>query len=102
MKKSLIALVLGLVGTSVQAVPDQGSATVNQQAVARCELPNGVKMVLGHSALTKGRENPEAVPMDFVTSANVVSVRGAIIPFGIYKVDTVHDSNKWTLCLGSA
>ena len=40
--------------------------------------------------------------MDFVTSANVVSVRGAIIPFGIYKVDTVHDSNKWTLCLGSA
>jgi hypothetical protein len=70
MRKALIALVLGLVSTSGYAVPDQGSATADQQAVARCELSNGVKMVLDYSALTKGRANPEGVPMDFVTSAN--------------------------------
>ena len=37
--------------------------------------------------------------MDFFTSENVVSVRGTTIPFGIYKVKAIHDSNQWTLIM---
>src|ERR1035438_2757878 len=99
MKKSLIALLLGLVSTSGHAVPGQGNAIDDQQTIARCELSNGVKMALDYSAVTKGRGNPEGTPMDFVTSANVVGVRGTIIPVGLYKVNIIHDSNKWALVM---
>ncbi len=30
---------------------------------------------------------------------NVVSVHSILIPFGIYKATTVHDSDKWTLTM---
>lgn len=97
MRELSVALVLAL-GC---ALPSQSSEPSKQPSVVRCGLPNGTKLVLDYSGLTIDRENPTLYgsQMDFYTSADIVSGKGTIIPFGIYKVATLHTSNRWTLVM---
>ncbi len=101
MKKGLLALVLSLFNASGYALSNQRDISGIKPDVARCELSNGIKTILDYSHLTRsdGKPNPLGGLMDFFTSSNIITTDGAIIPFGIYKVSTVHDADKWTLVM---
>ena len=82
-------------------LPSQSSGPSKQPSIVRCGLPNGTKIVLDYSGLTVDRENPTLYgpQMDFYTSADIVGREGTTIPFGIYKVATLHNSDRWTLVM---
>jgi hypothetical protein len=98
MKKTLAALALALLSNASVYAQTNGSQPVGIRAGSRCELFSGIKMMADYSGSTK-KSDPLGAQLDFFTSANVVSDHGISIPFGIYKVITVHDSDQWALTM---
>jgi hypothetical protein len=101
MRTTLAALGLALLANCCAYAQTKVSQPAGGEAVARCELSNGTKMILDYSGATTSPKQSDALgaQMDFFTSGNVVSVHGIYLSFGIYKVHTVHDLDKWTLTM---
>jgi len=100
MRKTLAALALVLLANASGYAQIKGSQPAASGKSARCELSDGTTMLAGHSGSTIGSKSDAlGAQIDFATSANVVSVHGLLIPFGIYKASTLHESNNWTLAM---